>query len=307
MEPKVCPVCGSTHIVKDPIRGEIYCADCGAVIEENLIDMGPEWRVFEPEQFSVKSRAGSPLTNLSHDRGVSTEIVWSDRDYQGNKLPPRMRANVYRIKKWHQRIKVNSSLDRNLSVALHELNNLATKLGLPQHVKETAALIYREAATKNLIRGRSIGSIVAAAIYTACRMEKMPRTLDEIANISGIPKKKIGRSYRQLRKDLQLNLSPPDPFQYIHQFVEKLKLDKRVEMKSHEIVRLALESGEIGGKGPTGIAAAAVYIAALLNGQPKTQKEIAKVAGVTEVTIRNRYKEIVEALKLDIPQDMIPK
>ncbi|MGC8496709.1 MAG: transcription initiation factor IIB [Thermoplasmata archaeon] len=296
----VCPECGSTHLIRDYERGELICQDCGLVIDDSYIDQGPEWRAFDAEQDDKRARTGAPINYLTHDKGLATEISWSNKDSYGKRIPHRNRAQIYRVRKWHQRIRVSNSAERNLSVALQEMKNITIKMKLPKDVEETAAVIYRKAVFKNLIRGRSIESIVAASIYAACRLVDMPRTLEEVSKDSEINKKKIGRAYRHLTKELSLNLKPTVPSSYITQFCNRLNLDKNVVTEAEEIVRRASEMGLTSGKGPTGVAAAAIYIASTTLDQQKTQKEIAEVAGVTEVTIRNRYKEISRSLNIDL-------
>lgn len=295
-----CPECGSTHFIIDYERGEMICQNCGFVLEDSYIDQGPEWRAFDSEQEEKRARTGAPMTYLSHDKGLATEISWSNKDSYGKRIPHRNRAQIYRVRKWHQRIRVSNSAERNLSIALQELNNIASKMGLPKDIRETAAIIYRKAVEKNLIRGRSIESIVSASIYAACRQVNLPRTLDEVAKCAELSKKKIGRSYRHLTKELKLNLKPTYPTNYLVQFCNRLNLDKSVQEEAENIIRRASELGIISGKGPTGVAAAAIYIASTLKNQVRTQKEIADVAGVTEVTIRNRYKEISRLLNIDL-------
>ncbi len=295
-EVKNCPECGSNHLVKDYERGELICSECGMVLEDSIIDMGPEWRSFDSDQDEKRSRTGSPMSYLSHDKGLATEISWSNKDYYGKKIPHRNRAQIYRVRKWHQRIRVSNAAERNLSMALQLLNENGTKLGIPKDIKETAALIYRKAVDRNLIRGRSIESIVCASIYASCRMIDLPRTLDEISRLSFVNKKKIGKAYRHLAKELALNIKPTTPYSYVSQFCNKLELDKQVMIDSENIIRMAVEMGISTGKGPTGIAAASIYIAAIKNGKPRTQKDVARISGVTEVTIRNRYKEIGRAM-----------
>ncbi|MEM0140023.1 MAG: transcription initiation factor IIB [Ferroplasma sp.] len=295
---KLCPECGSAHLVKDYDRGELICYDCGIVVEDSFIDQGPEWRSFDSEQDGKRARTGSPMNYLSHDKGLATEISWANKDYYGKRIPHKNRAQIYRVRKWHQRIRVSNAAERNLAMALQVLNEDGTKLGIPRDIKERAALLYRRAVEKNLIRGRSIESIVCASIYASCRMIDIPRTLDEIARVSEVNKKKIGKAYRHLAKELCLNIKPTTPYSYVSQFCNKLELDKQVIMDSENIIRLAGEFGISSGKGPTGVAAAAIYLAAKKNGKSRTQKEIAAVSGVTEVTIRNRYKEL--GLKLGL-------
>ena len=293
---KKCQECGSTHIIRDYERGELICNDCGMVLEDSFIDQGPEWRSFDSDQDERRARTGSPMTFLSHDKGLATEISWSNKDYYGKRIPHKNRAQIYRVRKWHQRIMVSNAAERNLSLALQMLNDIGVKLGIAKDIKETAALIYRKAVEKNLIRGRSIESIVCAAVYAACRKINLPRTLDEIAKASDANKKKIGKAYRHLAKELGLNLKPTTPYSYVAQFCNKLDLDKQAIVISEDIVRKSIENGISSGKGPTGVAAASIYIASVILKKPKTQKEVARVSGVTEVTIRNRYKEISKIL-----------
>ena len=266
------------------------------VLEDSFIDQGSEWRSFDSDQDERRARTGSPMTFLSHDKGLATEISWSNKDYYGKRIPHKNRAQIYRVRKWHQRIRVSNAAERNLSLALQMLNDIGVKLGIAKDIKETAALIYRKAVEKNLIRGRSIESIVCAAVYAACRKINLPRTLDEIAKASDANKKKIGKAYRHLAKELGLNLKPTTPYSYVAQFCNKLDLDKQAIVISEDIVRKSIESGISSGKGPTGVAAASIYIASVILKKPKTQKEVARVSGVTEVTIRNRYKEISKIL-----------
>ena len=295
---KRCSECNSEHLIRDYERGELICNDCGMVVEDAFIDQGPEWRAFDTDQDDKRSRTGSPMTFLSHDKGLATEISWANKDYYGKRIPHKNRAQIYRVRKWHQRIRVSNAAERNLSLALQMMNDYGAKMGIPKDIKETAALTYRKAVEKNLIRGRSIESIVCASIYAACRMVNLPRTLDERSKASEVNKKKVGKAYRHLSKELSLNLQPTTPFSYIAQFCSKLELDKQAIMQAEEIVRKSNDMGISSGKGPTGIAAASIYIASVLVGKPRTQKEIARVSGVTEVTIRNRYKEISKVLNI---------
>ena len=163
-----------------------------------------------------------------------------------------------------------------------------------------AAVVYRRAVEKGLIRGRSIEGVTAASIYAACRQCKVPRTLDEIANSSKLNRKEIGRTYRYISRELGISLSPTTPIDYVPRFGSELNLKGEVQSKAIEILKKAMEKELTSGRGPTGIAAAAIYIASVLLGERRTQREVADVAGITEVTIRNRYKELAEALDIEI-------
>ncbi|WP_393971965.1 transcription initiation factor IIB [Oxyplasma meridianum] len=297
-----CPECGSTQLVRDYERGELICNSCGIVIDESFIDQGAEWRAFDSEQNDARARTGSPMTFTIHDKGLSTDISWKNKDSYGKSIPTRNRAQLYRLRKWQKRIKVSNAAERNLSQALQELERMASNLSIPKDVWETAAVIYRKAVKQNMIRGRSIEGVVAGSIYAACRITNVPRTLDEIATVTRVKKKEIGRTYRIMSRYLKLNIMPSKPEDYINRFCSKLKLSMEARKKGSEILKSAEENDLISGKGPTGVAAAAIYIASLMTGERRTQRAVAEVAGVTEVTIRNRYKELTEKLSINVEE-----
>ena len=297
-DPKTCPVCNSTERFVDNSRAEVCCARCGLVLDENLIDHGPEWRAFDHEQRDKRTRTGAPLTYTISDKGLNTTIDWKDKDIHGHKITERNKAQIYRLRKWNKRMRVSGAGERNLAFALSELDRDSSRLGIPRSVREDAAIIYRSAAKNKLIRGRSIEVVVASALYAACRRCNIPRTLDEIAIASNVSKKQVGKTYRFLSRELNIKLKPTSPSDYISRFASKLGLSGEVQAKAIEIINKAVKSGLSSGKGPTGVAAAALYIASLLLGERKTQKEVSEISGVTEVTIRNRYKELSEKIDL---------
>lgn len=295
-----CPECGSTRLMRDYECAEIVCMNCGFVIAAKLADRGPEWRAFDAEQRAKRARVGAPLTYTIHDKGLSTMIDWHDRDIYGKRLAPGQKAQIYRLRKWQRRIRVSDATERNLAFALSEISKIANSLNLPKNILETASVIYRKAVKEHLIRGRSIQGVTAAAIYVACRQCGLARTLEEIAQASSVNKKEVGRSYRFLVKELDYFIPPLKPSQYIAKFSNQLAMQGKVEEIAHKILITARELKLTSGRGPTGIAAAASYIASVLTGERKTQREIAEIAQVTEVTIRNRYKELVERLMFEI-------
>jgi transcription initiation factor TFIIB len=297
---EVCPECGSTHLANDDERAEIVCTECGLVIDEKIIDGGPEWRAFDYEQRMKRSRVGAPMTYTIHDKGLSTVIDWRNKDSYGKDIGPKKRAEIYRLRKWQQRIRVSNATEKNLAFALTELDRVASRLNLPKNVRETAAVLYRKAVEKGLIRGRSIEGVAAAALYAACRQCKVPRTLDEIADSAKLNRKEIGRTYRFVSRELSITLRPTTPLNYVPRFSSELDLSGEVQSKAIEILKKAMDNELTSGRGPTGVAAAAIYIASVLLGERRTQREVADIAGVTEVTIRNRYKELAEKLDIEI-------
>jgi len=294
---KTCPECDSTNIQLNRETGELTCKKCGLVIEDNQLDFGQEWREFDYSQVSNSRRVGSPLTFTRHDMGASTKIGMSSDMY---KLSASDRKHFYRIKKWQSRI--STAIERNLKFALAELRRVSSFLNIPHMAEEEAARIYYMAAEKGLVRGRSMESVVAGALYAACRRHGAPRTLDEISQAFPLDKKEIGKTYRFICRQLNIRILPTSPSDYVYRFASELQLSPTSTSKAIEILNMAKEKEIVSGKGPMGIAAAALYVSALLCDERKTQREVADVAGVTEVTIRNRYKELLD--KLDLEEDI---
>ena len=296
---EVCSECGSMDIQTDYARGETICSNCGIVLSFRNIDQGSEWRAFSNEELNKRSRIGSPSTFTVHDKGLSTVIDWHNKDAFGRQLTPKRSAQIFRLRKWQIRMRVHSNLDRNLAVAMSELDRLSSQLGIPWGIREAAAILYRRAAEKKLIQGRSIEIMIAASLYTACRKWKVPRTLDEIARYSQGNRKEVGRCYRFMRDKLEIIIPMASPADFIPRFGNELILSGRTMQKAANIITLACQKGITVGKDPTSLEAAALYISAILEDERRTQQAIAKVAQVTEVTLRNRYKEFVK--KLNIP------
>ena len=295
-----CPECGSNRIMKDCESAEIVCMGCGYVVVAELTNQGPEWRAFDDEQRAKRARAGAPATFTIHDKGLSTTIDWHDRDVHGQRIPHGQKAQIYRLRKWQRRIRVSDATDRNLAFALSEISKIVNNLNLPKNIQETASVIYRKAVKEGLIRGRSIQGVTAATIYVACRQCGVARTLDDIAQASIVNKKEVGRCYRFLLNQLNYYIPPVKTSQYLTKFSNQLPMEGTAEEIAHRILFVAKELKLTSGRGPAGIAAAASYIASTLTGERRTQREVAEIAQVTEVTIRNRYKELVNRLQFII-------
>jgi len=289
---QACPDCKSESINYDPIRGETICGGCGAVLKESQIDLTQEWRAFDEDQRSRRVRTGAALTPTKHDQGITTEIGKGRGELF--KVASKKRAQYYRLTKWHKRL--IKSRDRNISFAFSELQRLISYLHLSRAVHEKVANLYQQAVGKGLVRGRSTESIISALLYVTCREEGAPRTLDEISKASGIDKKDIGKTYRYIARKLSIRILPAKAQDYVPRFGSLLTLSEKVQVKAVEVLNNASKHDVTSGKGPIGVAAAALYISAVLNGEKKTQREVADIIGVTEVTIRNRYKEMIEAL-----------
>jgi transcription initiation factor TFIIB len=249
-----CPECGDDALVADDVHGEVVCRGCGCVVMTGQVDTGPEWTAFDRVEREQKSRVGAPVTHTMHDRGLTTEIHWHDTDVNGTRLAPRKQARMQRLRTWQERIRTNDPGERNLRLALAEIDRMASALEIPDPIREDAASLYRRALDAGLVQGRSIEGVAT---------------------------------------ELGLEMRPVDPRQFVPRFCSELDLGQGVRNRAGEILSVTVEAGLDSGRSPTGLAGAAIYYAALLVGKKRTQSEIAEVARVTEVTIRNRYQEQV--------------
>jgi transcription initiation factor TFIIB len=282
----------------DHETGELVCHNCGFVISMNQISRGPEWRAFDLAEREKLPRTGAPMSWTIHDMGLSTTISWENKDYSGRKLGPEEQSRLYRLRKWHRRSKLTDSNQRNLAHALSEMSKISYELNLPRNVIETSSMIYRHALQKKLIRGRTIQTVMVASLYMACRQCGVIRTLEDVANAANITKKDAARNYRFLLRELKSTVPQTNPSGYISKIVNNLELNGETERLALKILMRAGELRLTGGRGPGGTAAACVYISCNLTGDQRTQSEIAREAQVTEVTIRNRYKELAQHLDI---------
>ena len=290
---KKCLECHGTNLIYDEQRGEVFCNDCGTVIEEKMVDSSQELQgAFEDGE--KKGRGGAPLSLQRFDKGLTTNVGEISDIYKLNASSTR---KFLRLKKWQER--VSTSIERNLRLAMTELRRVASFLNLPEVTKDEASRIYQFVLQRGFVRGRSMESVIASCIYAACRSYDIPRTLDEISAASDVERKEIGRTYRFIIRKSGIKIKPSNPKDYIHRFASVLKLSSKTQNEALRILKQAENSELTSGRGPAGIAAAALYVAALLNNEKKTQREVADVAGITEVTIRNRYKELLDKLELE--------
>lgn len=293
-----CSECAGDSFVRDHETGEEVCVKCGVVFSSNNIDFGPEWRAFTIQQRENLPRTGAPATLMRHDRGLSTVIGWKGIDGTGKRMSQSQKYKFYRLRKWNIRTSNNESKQRSLTNALSYINKMGEELNLPKNVMETASSIYRKIMSNGATRGRTIKCLGASAIYAACRQCNVIRTLDDIAEKTEYSKKEIARTYRFLYNNIEGNIPLYTHKQYISKFINQLKLYGETERIALKLLSDASEQQLTVGRSPRGITASCVYIACHMNGQKRNQSEIAKVAQITEVTIRNRYKEIVEKLNL---------
>lgn len=291
-------MCGKgQQLVTDLESGEIACSKCGLVSSDRVQDIRAEWRAFDSES-NDRSRVGAPSSLVYHDMGLATLIGNENRDSSGRQLDPSMNASIQRLRRWDFRSQAHSSTHRSLMHAFSELGRLKDKLGLSDAIMEKTAYLYRKAQEKNLVRGRSISSILAAAIYAACRELGASRTLKDIAKAADVKRKAISRSYRILVSELDIKVPLVDPMKCIAKIANGAKLTEKTKRMAMDTMNYVVGKEISAGKLPMGLAATVLYMSCLANGEIRTQKDIAEIAGVTEVTIRNRFKDLKTKLEL---------
>ena len=294
-----CSRCGKKSLLTDDVTGEQFCGKCGFVISEKVDESGPERRSFSTQGGVDTSRTGAPTSLTMHDRGLSTVINPANKDATGRPLSSSMKSTITRLRTWDRRSQSNVSEDINLKRALTELNRLKDKLAVSSNILEKAAYLYRKALEKKLVRGRSISAMIAASLYAACRDAETPRTLNDVANAANVKRKDISRCYRLLHFELELKMPVVDSVQCISRISSNLAIPEKTKRLAAKILKKTQERKESAGKDPMGLAAAALYLSCVKNETPVTQRDIAVASGVTEVTIRNRYKGLKDAQILE--------
>ena len=282
-------------MVRDARHGETVCSDCGLVVAEGEIDRGPEWRGFDHGERGRKSRVGAPITDRLHDKGLSTAIDWQDKDAYGNRLSARKRQRMSRLRTWNKRFRTHDAGQRTLRQALGEIDRMASALGVPETIRETASVTYRRALEAGLLPGRSIEAIATAALYAATRAAGAPRTIDEVAAVSRIDRTEFTRAYRHVVRELGLEIVLAGPAQYLPRYISELDLSGETERRARELLRAGKEAGIHTGRNPVGLAAAAIYAGATLTNETLTQETVPDATDISTVTIRTRYKQLLEA------------
>ncbi len=294
-----CPECSSHDLVRDDYRAELVCNTCGLVIEEHLIDQGPEWRDFDVYKKYGNSRVGAPANPMIPDKGLSTEIPLSAKDAHGRSLSSQARMKFYRMRMLHNQVRQSKRGERSLGEGLRQVDRFASLMRLPPAIRAEAGMVYRKAAKKGIVRGRSIAVIAAASIYVACRLNGFPRTLREIVDELKVDRKKLSRTYTILNRQLRLKIPIPRPEDYLPRIAEALELEPSTRAMAGDMIRDLSAEPRFASMLPTGTVAGAVYIASILNNDRRSQDEISKTAGVSEVTLRNRARQIADALGID--------
>jgi len=291
-----CPECGSSSLGKSSSREGLVCDDCGLVVKEAQITSNRDGETSNRQKSQEKTNRDALSSGTMREKGRTTTIDWKDKDAYGQSPSSKKQSQMHRLRKWQERIRTKDAGEGDLQVALNEIDRMASALGVPRPVREEASVIYRRALKEDLIQGRSIEGVATAALYATCRKEGIPRSLVEISEVSRVERKEIGRTYRYISQELGLGMKPVDPKKYVPRFCSELDLSEKVENKANEIIETTAEEGLLSGKSPAGYAAAAIYAASLLCNEKRTQSEVADVARVTQITLRDRYLEQIQAM-----------
>ncbi len=250
------------------------------------IETRAEWRSFGAETVS-RIRVGSPSSAARHDRGLSTVIGRENTDAGGAPLSTTVRAAIGRWREWDRRSLTGS---RNLYAAFAELDRLRPKLNLSSAMVEKTAYIYRRAQERHMARGRTIVSLLGACVYISCREHGGTLSFKDIAKCTGARRADLTRMYRVLRNELDLKVPMVDPALCISMISNRMGLSEKTKREAMRLMGEATMNRE--GKNPMGFAASMLYLASLTTGQRIIQRDLAEAAGVTEVTIRNRMRDL---------------
>jgi len=301
-----CPEC-HTNLIEDASKGECFCPGCGYVVIDQIENFGPESISSDAEDRMKNARTGSPMSYSLHDLGLRTEIASSFKDFSGRPLDSAMAEQVYGLRKWHSRIRVSSPKERRLSNVLSKINETCASLQLPKLILETASMIYRNYETQNTAKGKSVAGMAAAAIYLACKRCSVLRSLEEIVIATGVQDtnstylKLTSKYYRMLVMETTDNTQQQLSIDhYISKLANMARIDVKVVRLAVDIAHLTEDHALADGKAPNGLAAAYLYIASILLGVNVLQRDVSSISNVTEVTIRNRCKDILTTYKMRV-------
>jgi transcription initiation factor TFIIB len=298
-----CSICyNDSTLITDQESGEIVCSSCGQVISDTIqqsLEGATTWGSSKIGNDNNNNRSvGMPISAARHDMGLATLIGKANKDASGRMLDAAMRTTMERLRTWDYRTQIHTPTDRNLKSAFSQLDNLKDKLALPNSAVEKAAYIYRKAQERGMVRGRTIRSVLAATSYIVCREMGISRTLKDIAMAADVRPKDLSRTYRLLVFELDLKVPIIDPIKAIARIANKAELKETTKRQAINIMCEVTKRELSAGKDPMGLAASVLYLASHMTRDYTTQIEIAEAAAVTEVTLRNRSKDLRDKLKL---------
>jgi transcription initiation factor TFIIB len=286
------------HTLTDPVTGEVICIGCGAVVSDKMTDTSPVWSVFGNNELKSRSGIGMPMSLAIHDLGLYTVIGRNNKDFSGKTIADAsIRSVIKRIRTWDYRTQTRTSKGQSRKYAFRQLNSLKEKLALPSPVVEKAAYIYRKAQKNEIIRGRTTTGAMAACVYIACRETIVPRTFDEVAKVSNIRRKEMWKAYRTIVLELDLKIPLIDPVRCLIKLANKTGVNEKAKRYGIDYMKQVIDNNISAGRDPMGLAATVLYISCQTYGDlDKSQKYFANIAGISDVTVRNRRQEITNKI-----------
>jgi transcription initiation factor TFIIB len=316
-----CPEC-SANLIQDYSKGEFICERCGYVAMDSVYDFGRESNATDFEEKSKNTRASGSTSLALHDYGLRTEIASGSKDYAGKSIDYQMAEQMNSIRKWHIRSRIVSPQERRLSNVLTKINETCAAMSLPKLLVETAAMLYRNYENMQEAKGKSIACMAAATIYLACKKCRVVRSLDEIVEATGVTEqdrssvKLASKYYRMMVMEMsafaeeapgqqqETQQQAPVMAMAVDHYISKLsnmaKIDTKVERLAIDIAHKTDDHMLADGKAPNGLAAAYIYVSSILLGINILQRDVSSLSGVTEVTIRNRCKDMLTGFKLTV-------
>ncbi len=260
-------------------RGIYVCRNCAVVFGPVIMDT-PN-RAFTPEEVE-KRRIQEPVYTTVGPRTVMNV----------KREPVKDKVLFYRLAKINK--SVSTTFERNLTVAQPKLLRLISQLGIPASIMDQALSLYKRIVQLRLTTGRSIENLIAASTFIACRMRGLPRTMEEIAQTANISLKVLAKNYRLVLRELKIKIRPVGPKYFVERFSTDLSLTADVKNHAVKLLDLVEESPALVGKDPKGLAAAALYVAIrdLGRKEHRSQTQISEIAHISEVTLRNRVRNI---------------
>lgn len=189
-----------------------------------------------------------------------------------------------------------------------QIIDVASILGLDCDISDHAFQLFRDCSSATCLRNRSVEALATAALVQAIREAQEPRTLQEISIAANLPQKEIGKYIKILGEALQLSqpLNSNSISVHMPRFCTLLQLNKSAQELATHIGEVVINKCFCTRRNPISISAAAIYLASQLEDKRKTQAEICKVTGLTEVTLRKVYKELLENWDDLLPSNYTP-
>ncbi|OQX21675.1 MAG: hypothetical protein BWK75_02665 [Candidatus Altiarchaeales archaeon A3] len=311
----ICPNCKFPVIVIDRKRGEIRCDKCGTILEEQIISLEKEWRVFDDESSGV-IRSGGSTKDSQWDKGLTTKVGIGYIDAYGVPISTQSKIKHARLRKLQNRIKLVNTKDRNFVLVLSKVDRILSTLEVGnrmEYMKNECAYIYKKAMEKGLTKGKNHQGMAAAIVYILCKVDKIPFQFLDISKAADVARQLMWKYIKALQpvieeshsdrikttpnKECQNNAGTNNagikssirsiPEDYLNKFADRWNLPPDIEERAKEILKSTGKGGVLSGRSPAGFAAAALYIAA---GEKNIEIKLSLIREVKYLTLMNKIK-----------------